>query len=625
MTTVQVNRLDPRLVGAASVTVVSPSRLAVSCRDVRKVVMLNRQTGLNVTGASADLGYLVGAMCLFSSALWCVSKEGYLLKLTTADTPALTSATNIYSATNWITSYGSVLVAPGREGGICSLNSTPAILYRLDGVLDRVAFGIASSSGYVYLFDGMGNGAVVTVHTTTGAFTFVGAFTAANCQNILGGYITGTSLRVAVKARAAVITFDISTATATVISATTNYDTSGYTLNGVLDDVTGTPLTNEVYDALGVGEWRKPSGGHYVDATEQSIIQGRTGRLVAFLPAYADYPLTALTVNGFVTNSTFIGDTLYLCGNFTSITASNGTFTRNRLAAIDLSSGQVTTWNPNANGLVRTIATDGTTLYVGGDFTQIGATGRNYIAALDASAAPTSWYPTLNALVVTIAVASGIVYVGGNFSTANAVSRVSLCSFTTGGTIQTLSLAFTAGLNQVAVSGGVLYVACSKNETISATTGAFFSLNPSTGALTAGFTVPSVSGSTSQCDGFAISAGIIYIGGAFTTFAGSTRNYFAAINQTTGALQTWNPNADSSVAVGGVTVDDGGIIYATGNFTTIGGVAQARGVAISPAGTVMTWPATAFAGTVVGITFHAGRRLLIAAAANDQFLRNEAT
>lgn len=288
---IQASRLDSRLLGAASFAVISSSRMAVSCRYSRKIVTLNRSAAHAVVSGSVDLGYAPTAMCIFSSALWSVTEDGYLLKVTTADTPILTSATNIHAEDYWITSYGSVLVAPGRAGGIVSLNSTPTVLHYLDGVLSRVTFAIASSSGYVYLFDGFGQGAVVTVHTTTGVFTTIGTFTATNCQSMLGGYITGTSLVVAVKGRASVITFDISTPGAPTVSTRTAYDTSGYTLNAVLDDTTGTPLTNEVYDSLGIRDWHRPSGGHYLSATEKAIAQGFTGRLVGFatLPVWATF------------------------------------------------------------------------------------------------------------------------------------------------------------------------------------------------------------------------------------------------------------------------------------------------------------------------------------------------
>lgn len=281
MTVTQASRPDPRLLGASSIAVVSASRLAMSCRDSRMVVMLDRTNAGSIIGASADLGRAPGALCLFSASLWVVTGDGSLLKLTTASAPALVSTTGINAATSdWITSYGSVLIVPGRQGGVAAYSTAPALLAHLDGVLSRVAFGVASSSGYLYLFDGRGNGAVLTVNGTTGAFGYVGKFSATNCQGMLGGYITGASLVVAVKARGSVVTFDISTPGAPVVTTRATYDTAGYTLAGVLSaDPSATPLTVQPYDALAVNEWHIPTCGLYASATESSIGQGSTARV----------------------------------------------------------------------------------------------------------------------------------------------------------------------------------------------------------------------------------------------------------------------------------------------------------------------------------------------------------
>ena len=58
---------------------------------------------------------------------------------------------------------------------------------------------------------------------------------------------------------------------------------------------------------------------------------------------------------------------------------------RNRIAALDATSGAATDWNPNANGLVYALAVSGSTVYAGGSFTRIGGLSRTGIAALDAT------------------------------------------------------------------------------------------------------------------------------------------------------------------------------------------------------------------------------------------------
>ncbi|MBI2618691.1 MAG: fibronectin type III domain-containing protein, partial [Ignavibacteriales bacterium] len=109
------------------------------------------------------------------------------------------------------------------------------------------------------------------------------------------------------------------------------------------------------------------------------------------------------------------GSTVYAGGLFTSI----GGQTRNRIAALDASTGLATSWNPNANSNVYALAVSGSTVYAGGAFTSVGGQTRNYIAALDASTGgATSWDPNANGGVVELAfdLANARVYAGGAFT-----------------------------------------------------------------------------------------------------------------------------------------------------------------------------------------------------------------
>jgi len=58
------------------------------------------------------------------------------------------------------------------------------------------------------------------------------------------------------------------------------------------------------------------------------------------------------------------GSTVYVGGGFTSV----GGQARNRLAALDASTGNATSWNPNADSWVNALAVSGSTVYVGGEF-----------------------------------------------------------------------------------------------------------------------------------------------------------------------------------------------------------------------------------------------------------------
>ena len=66
-------------------------------------------------------------------------------------------------------------------------------------------------------------------------------------------------------------------------------------------------------------------------------------------------------------------------GLFTTI----GGQPRGRLAAIDKTTGLLTSWNPNANGLVRSIVVSGGKVFVAGEFTTIGGQPRTMFAVID--------------------------------------------------------------------------------------------------------------------------------------------------------------------------------------------------------------------------------------------------
>ena len=122
-------------------------------------------------------------------------------------------------------------------------------------------------------------------------------------------------------------------------------------------------------------------------------------------------------------------------GDFTGLTKVGGASTlRNRLAAIDLSSLTVTSFNPNVDGEVFALATNGTDLFAGGRFTFVGGTQRIGGAAFSlATGALTAWDPeardanapppAFQGVINAIAIQSGSVYVGGTFTQVGGLSN----------------------------------------------------------------------------------------------------------------------------------------------------------------------------------------------------------
>src|SRR5204863_1140366 len=91
--------------------------------------------------------------------------------------------------------------------------------------------------------------------------------------------------------------------------------------------------------------------------------------------------------------------------------------------------GTLSPWNPNANTTVYALAVSGSTIYAGGDFTSIGGQSRNKIAALDATTgSATSWNPNatggaFGSSVFALAVNGSTVYAGGFFNNIGGQAR----------------------------------------------------------------------------------------------------------------------------------------------------------------------------------------------------------
>jgi hypothetical protein len=153
--------------------------------------------------------------------------------------------------------------------------------------------------------------------------------------------------------------------------------------------------------------------------------------------------------NGQVYDIFVSGTTIYVGGDFTCfgncISGTEGVdkWTRNRLAAIDVGNSCLTAfspsclqpWNPNANSTVFALAVSGSTVYAGGDFTSIGGTARNRLAAIGTDGSLQSWNPNANNYVYALAVSGSTVYAGGAFTTIGGIPRNRIVSINADGSV----------------------------------------------------------------------------------------------------------------------------------------------------------------------------------------------
>ncbi len=347
-------------------------------------------------------------------------------------------------------------------------------------------------------------------------------------------------------------------------------------------------------------------------------------------------PIPSYQTNGRVVVVVVSGTTAYIGGKFTSVrpagaAAGTGEVARNHVAAIDLNTGNVLPWNPNASAVVDAIRVSGSTVYIGGSFATVGGKSRARIAAVDAStgAVLTAFKASVNAEVRAIEVSNGRLYLGGAFTTPR--SYAAAFDPTTGAFQSGWAPTVDGPVDAILTSGGNHIVLGGAFNTLNgASSSAVGAVDPASGATqpwtwhgpprsgTHPFDVVALAsdgthmygagtgngGSVMQWDntgnllhiggangnvvGVALLDGFLYIAGHFTAYCGpimgfngcpnnaggaGARQKLAAINLSTWGLDPWHPSANSSL--GTFTISAGsGFVATGGDFTKLGGVAQ---------------------------------------------------
>jgi hypothetical protein len=119
------------------------------------------------------------------------------------------------------------------------------------------------------------------------------------------------------------------------------------------------------------------------------------------------------------------GGTMYAVGTFTQIKQGSTTYTRNGAFSFSATTPYaVTSWDPNVNGTVDTLAFNGsdcTKAYIGGQFTTVGGATAKNIAAVDtaAGALVPGFKDNASGEVDTLVVANGHLLAGGAFKGIN--------------------------------------------------------------------------------------------------------------------------------------------------------------------------------------------------------------
>jgi len=174
-------------------------------------------------------------------------------------------------------------------------------------------------------------------------------------------------------------------------------------------------------------------------------IPGRTLAASAFAPD-PSWQVGGAT-DAVVRSIVFSPTTMYLGGNFTTVrppgvpaTDTSQDVARNNVAAFDRATGNLLPWDPNANGEVFSLALVGSTVYLGGSFTQVGSTPSSRFAAVDAASAVVDSTITVSSGATVYVIKpgpNGNLFLGGAFTKINGQNRPLLAEITPAGALVT--------------------------------------------------------------------------------------------------------------------------------------------------------------------------------------------
>jgi hypothetical protein len=346
--------------------------------------------------------------------------------------------------------------------------------------------------------------------------------------------------------------------------------------------------------------------------------------------AVSDSPSTSPGFNGPVFALATSGTTAYVGGEFTAAVVKGKSIPRQRLAAVDLTTGALLSWAPAADRTVRALAVDPDgSVWAGGDFQNVAGQVRDSLAKISSAGAldPAS-YKIAGGTPRALAVGHGRLYVAGLFTGVDGAARGNVAAID----LATRTLSSWAArtddlVTSLAVSGDRVYLGGSFHKTNGvSSTGRLIAVKRDGGGVDTGFrpqpssivwgvtasgdrvyaalggrggrtisyTTGGVAKWTITTDGdaqaVAVLGGTVYIGGHFDNVCrsaatgdhgvcldGSVSRIKLAATDLDGDLLPWAPQANGVRGVLALAASaQAGVVVAGGEFTTVDGASQKR-------------------------------------------------
>jgi|GEM_PF-4657413 len=278
--------------------------------------------------------------------------------------------------------------------------------------------------------------------------------------------------------------------------------------------------------------------------------------------------------------------TIYAVGDFTTV---NGGIPQEYIAEFDSDTGNTTNFNKalDASGQALSLSSDGTTLYVGGNFFQFQTLSGEGVPFNETTQEIVTTYSRVRTVVgdgatIYVSVPDGVGgwYIGGSFTNVGTTTQPRLAHITSLGV---LDFAFDPDIDNgnvlalaLSPDGGTLYAGGSFNAVDNGTVRDYVAaFDTSDGTVTA--FDPSAGGTVNSL-ALSSDGGTLYMGGEFGTFDGGAtfRNYVGAFTTVgAGTVTAFDPDADGFVRTIALS-DDDGTLYMGGEFTTFDTAATAR-------------------------------------------------
>ncbi|MBX7244039.1 MAG: hypothetical protein K1X53_00990 [Candidatus Sumerlaeaceae bacterium] len=282
----------------------------------------------------------------------------------------------------------------------------------------------------------------------------------------------------------------------------------------------------------------------------------------------------AWRTNGQVHAVAVDGGRVYLGGNFTQLVSpgTSGTLSRNNLAALDAATGLPLPWTANTDGPVYALTSGNNTIYAGGDFTQVQGISRANIAAIGTNGfLVSSWNPGANGIVRTLTTSTtNLLYAGGQFTTLAGTGRSRAGAVDLGtGALSGWNPNADQTVYTLVEHSGEIYAGGSFNSIGGQTRKGIARLDPTIGNATVGW--------NANCNlyvyaiAFSTTTDTLYVGGQFTSIGGQTRNNLAELRIGNATATSWNPFSNATVYA---LAQVGNTLFVGGEFSLIGGLTR---------------------------------------------------